>query len=1522
MFFYYNNQDSPSTTTPIRVGWIYWVGQRFLIATAEPQHALYCMGSADPLLNWDAAKSVCQQLFLYSGSPTNTAVIAEPRTAKLQLLMLYLRQTHIVRQEYDPWSHAPLGINTWIGHYGMTTYWMSGAVVSYNNFLTDNPLGDYPSLMDANGNWKSANSYEEHSYCCESNGLGSIAQMASGLIQVKYRAPNVMGTVINRTMDFDSSNFLLFSDDVELPTDSRMAYGLVVAIHIPDCTGGFRLLVPFETNSSVAVTHDVERCHVHITFVNTSLSVPIMTMNLYARQIRVINVGGTRPAAGKTGTPFRVVWSYLLEGGVNPYVANFPIPHLYQCFYKQAAPLQAHDYCAAVWGGEGYMATLVYSWEQSLVKYLRSAKTYADDVWIGLSTDDKTVWTNGEAVAYKNWALNEPSQVNAPVVLSAEDGSWRSVKAGSANHSFCCERTLNLEAVSGFAFNITPMVSAAANSEVQSRITYNSKEKFYPFKYLMAHVDANIADQYVYGVTVQVAAEVCRTNSSAFRLFYDASQLPARHIMCPSDACPAPQLTKACALMFTRDDGYTSLSSDFLNMLVNIQFTTDMVMMPNSQIRIGWALWQNKGFSRVVLNPSSGHQYMCTQSSLLSFVDALSACRAWNGDGYLVTIQSVIEDELFTLTRKASNGFTDSYGNDVWIGHRLANSVWVNSDPLNYTRWMAGQPDRTGPTIAKTDGTWSNVEEYYLIIRTTKNYCCERDGYRGFAASYSGWVTVAGRTLTNTITRTRNTKSSVATRSKELRETKTLSLSKRIIRFETDTLTITGRTDLITKSIGVTVTKTDDTATLTPSDSFHTVTASASESPTFGAEANPTVEPIKQTEIYEDAKKSIYQDVDGDAIRGIVDEKKDPAYRQVSFHIKGNWWRAGSSGAFWLSKVSIVPRLATLFGFSALKDSLITDQSFIVNNTVLTIQFQINDIYDIGENEILSVTIQKSATYLQGDAAVGTFPPFLIRVLAGGEATPLATFAITIATGVAALGSLSAFKDQQAMVIFGTMKCARGPSRTVFRAGRRIVSPARYGDELWAPWAGAFGPSFVAVWVHMLYVAFLLRWNVQETDIEEELIRARFPSLSLFVVQMLHIGVVYYSVELLKDIQSKLWMAMAIWGCAYSGVLTVLIFYWSFKYKLMKFEEYNDSQMLNVPMVLKSIIPFGRWGPKAPRRMCRWIVGEFHYQRYASWEYIMYGGTALFAAWMPSDLDTCKWQYSIMAGYHFLCALIVLGLRPFRSHFNNLTCFLSYVGLGLFLLMSATLVYYPFGWGYTGTNTVRWVMTGLCLGRGLVGVIVWRLENKLVGVRVKKIELEQTRQKHQQMLLRVLDRGDGSPISSSSSDEDGASPRKRASPMHLNSFFCDTPINPITELEKGPADKASSKDARSEKRTADISSSSSESTLDDAPAAKSRKKKPGAKEDKTVVLDTPLLNKKRNNDDEEMVAFDEVGIPIPLFLGPSSQQQAVYPNNMTEVERRTALVSLLEARDGGEVGTTAAIDTFGDHRDEHMPKWL
>ena len=165
-----------------------------------------------------------------------------------------------------------------------------------------------------------------------------------------------------------------------------------------------------------------------------------------------------------------------------------------------------------------------------------------------------------------------------------------------------------------------------------------------------------------------------------------------------------------------------------------------------------------------------------------------------------------------------------------------------------------------------------------------------------------------------------------------------------------------------------------------------------------------------------------------------------------------------------------------------------------------------------------------------------------------------------------------------------------------------------------------------------------------------------------------------------------------------------------------------------------------------PLRMTRWAVGDFHVKRFAWFEYFVGCVVALLAAHMPDTFGMCVVQYGVMGGFFVVVLIVILVVRPFRSHWANGGAAFRQALLAATMMCATTLISEPFGPGADAANAVRWVMTFLTGLRGVIGLAILYVEHRLIETHVKEIAKERARRKRSSKISNILDDDDDTAV--------------------------------------------------------------------------------------------------------------------------------------------------------------------------------
>ncbi|CUG87017.1 membrane-associated protein, putative [Bodo saltans] len=549
LWFYNAAAAVVSPTVSLRVAWSFWMGASqmggFSISVANTQHMFSCLDRSGTPLDYGSAVTACQQWLQDTADSSSIgASIVSIGSYTVQAMVQSLRQ-RVSAQYTDPSTGSLVGYVNLIGLYGTRSSWDNGISLSYRNFAQANPVGNFPTVMDQNGLWKSVLAADPYSYCCETTANGPPQEIANGFVTVVGDAaqtavantiPGVSLAVWKSTTDLYFGQFYPFQDTsavLDAITRSMPSgllepvYGITASFHREDCDGAFRFVLDsnFPNSSFFQVSFKDDLCSVTLTPSSAS-GVLVADPSWYLNAIgnmKVIDIRGPSQAAlSSTGNiSKRLVWGfYLGDSRTSWVIGGSPVPHYYYCSWGSLNFADASAACANLAGGrqEGYLATPQYAWEQELFEDLlsRGNLTY-DNVWIGLDTSiGSTLFSNGDPMlAFTQWGVNQPSLSDSPAAFSGINAEWAS-RSRESTLSYCCEMTSVVSRnLSGVIYNTLASSAQFAQSNYSERpvsVTVAQELRlFRPFADLSQNVPANLLTTLVYGVSIQLPIENCTT---------------------------------------------------------------------------------------------------------------------------------------------------------------------------------------------------------------------------------------------------------------------------------------------------------------------------------------------------------------------------------------------------------------------------------------------------------------------------------------------------------------------------------------------------------------------------------------------------------------------------------------------------------------------------------------------------------------------------------------------------------------------------------------------------------------------------------------------------------------------------------------------------------------------------------------------------------------------------------------------------------------------------------------------------
>lgn len=667
--------DSVLSSVSIRVGWSYWLDQEYVFSAANTQHMYYCLNSKPTVpgggvnVNYGSAVTLCQQWLQNPADPTALgATLVSLVTPRIEALLIRVRR--IVSSPYsDPITGVLIGYVNLIGLFGTNTKWDNGVSISgYTNFVAGNPVGNFPTVLDADGSWKSVLSSEAFPYCCESTADGSLQEVANGFATLSVSASSVAEATQSASLFKDVSRASVASyfdvfypfEAIGLPAPTvGNVFGFSASIHREDCDGSLRFSQVSSSVGGMYFSYDDDLCSIKLLIDATNSTLvahgvsPAMMLPMIQR-IGVLDIRGSQSLEAASGNVTkRFVWGFLL-GDATPWTVNFsPNPHYYVCKYGSANFYDADTLCAALGSNmnEAYLATPQFQWEQSLLAALSDRSGIpSDDIWIGI---DEMIsmdgFANGDNFAgFSGWASGEPSLSYSPAAMSHVDYAWVSASRTSM-HSYCCEmNSVPSRRASGVVY-VNLFVLSASPSEISKKFPTTSTAiqnhaKFRPFAALANKLrDQSIRSTSALGVTMQVNPEYCNVdrgpvvNGMKQLPFLNVSlqSLPAGYVFCPSSSPQCPQNSEAlrlsnCNWYLTRSDSQSVAVDDWLKVMelvelraarfpINPYATNPLIGGVGDTLSLTWVMW--------VLSPS--------QSAFLSWSYTTMTFDAKNGEQFL-----------------------------------------------------------------------------------------------------------------------------------------------------------------------------------------------------------------------------------------------------------------------------------------------------------------------------------------------------------------------------------------------------------------------------------------------------------------------------------------------------------------------------------------------------------------------------------------------------------------------------------------------------------------------------------------------------------------------------------------------------------------------------------------------------------------------------------------------------------------------------------------------------------------------
>lgn len=386
--------------------------------------------------------------------------------------------------------------------------------------------------------------------------------------------------------------------------------------------------------------------------------------------------------------------------------------------------------------------------------------------------------------------------------------------------------------------------------------------------------------------------------------------------------------------------------------------------------------------------------------------------------------------------------------------------------------------------------------------------------------------------------------------------------------------------------------------------------------------------------------------------------------------------------------------------------NIFTDAS-IINCTekVLTLRLMQDSSYDVYLDDTFYITFVNAT--LRGVTPAPERAPFVVRAAALPNDVAAAVYAAQ-ASSQASLLSGPAASSNQALAIMGLNGCARPAMQTATKSAVQsmVPFPVSNGFQGWL-----FGNLLLLLFVPVVHfpVVVIVR-EVASVSWYTARELALFPSLSFTVVQMLHAGIAYSSINLVVWGNSGADIAVGWVGMVYCWAMPVAMWVWSQKFLETVFMYFSFFAALHP--VAKFFTPVGFFTPS----QFSGALGNLREltKSHMIVPFIEINGFCLIGSIRVSTPSSCATLYSCLGVWHLLFAIYYAVLRPNRSGFFNLLAAVMDIELALIGFGNAYWAYNrDFGLNVVSKLLLVQNITGslvsvVSLGLSVLETFLWR----------------------------------------------------------------------------------------------------------------------------------------------------------------------------------------------------------------------
>jgi hypothetical protein len=546
--------------------------------------------------------------------------------------------------------------------------WHDGAAMTFGNWRSTEPASDLCAAISAtDGQWYTVD-------------CATTVHFASVMCQ-STKASRLLTTINWIVSDFVHDETAVVIQPGVIPSSSEMIYGASVNIARSSCFKSDNFVL--KTNNDKITVISTANCVLHVAGQATAAEYVGLLEGIEFQGFALRRVNVSFGFSMWRNPRARLLLTDIDTGNViSTQTMNW--------YYQTPSPTwdaYTYDAPSACTVAGMYPADVNTTLRVGLVAISQGKTATA---WIGLLRDSGLTfkWASGLPTSYTSWQSFRPQLTSDNCVYQNAAGQWNDDGCDNRHPQMACEGTWII------AHTGTTMITF--NGSVANIEFYNPYQE--PVIVPTNSTTRDGADLpsslLVYGGTAMLALHQCTTGD---KLTVDVSDLPSAVNM------NITSIHNDCVLFISSPGGV--LGSDIKAAFDRVRFT--QTRKDRAQITFSFIIWTEPNIPNLLTDPETNNAYTLFDfTTAKDWVHTGLACRGLGPDWSLITVNSRTEAAI-AATHVATLGrlpLSMDRSSGAW--------KWVNSDPITYMGWGAGQPAGTTNACAEVSATgeWVNAD--------------------------------------------------------------------------------------------------------------------------------------------------------------------------------------------------------------------------------------------------------------------------------------------------------------------------------------------------------------------------------------------------------------------------------------------------------------------------------------------------------------------------------------------------------------------------------------------------------------------------------------------------------------------------------------------------------------------------------------------------------------------------------------------------------------------------------------------